>query len=163
MNIRIRTTVIAVALIASLAAPAIASASTNWSLDVNLASYHLERWARQSLNQHNLGLGVTRYLTRNASVSAGFYRNSYRRTSEYALVNFTPLHVALPGGWALAAGATGGLDFGYRRCEIQSAPWVAAGLLRVVAPGSWSLNLTAVPNAGAGRSGFIGVQMSMPL
>ena len=160
---RITKTLIAVALAAALAAPAIASATTSYTLDVNLASLHTERWARHDLNQRNLGAGITAQLTPNWSVSAGWYRNSYRRGSAYALVNWTPLHWSLPAGWSLAAGATAGLDSGYRTNEIATQPLVAAGLLRLIAPAGWSINLTAVPNAPGRRSGFIGMQVSMPL
>ena len=160
-----RKTLIAAALIAALAAPIAASAttSTSYTLDVNLASVHTEAWARRDLNQHNLGLGATAHFTPDWSVSAGWYRNSYRRTSAYALLNWTPLHWGLPAGWRIAAGGTAGFDSGYRTSEIACQPFVAAGLLRVLAPAGWSLNLTAVPNAPGRRSGFIGAQISMPL
>ncbi|EQD34540.1 conserved hypothetical protein, secreted, partial [mine drainage metagenome] len=129
-------TLIAGAIVATLALaiPVAAGASPSWTLDVNLASVHTERWARHSLNQRNLGLGVTAQFNRNWSISAGWYRNSYRRGSAYALVNWTPWHLALPAGWSIAAGATAGLDSGYRRNELATQPLVAAALLRVIAP-----------------------------
>lgn len=160
---RITKSLIAAAIVAALAAPVAASASPTFSLDLNLASYHTERWARHALNQHNGGLGLTARFNRDWSVSAGWYRNSYRRGSTYALVNWTPLHASLPGGWSIAAGATAGLDSGYRSDELATQPLVAAGLLRVIAPAGWSVNLTAVPNAPHARSGFIGLQLSLPL
>ncbi|MHB1991668.1 hypothetical protein [Metallibacterium scheffleri] len=160
-----RTAILAAALIAVSIAPAIAiaSAAPTFTLDVNLASYHTERWARDSLNQRNLGLGGTARFSPNWSVSAGWYRNSYRRTSAYALVNWTPLHFALPAGWRIAAGATAGLDSGYRTNEIATQPLVAAALVRVIAPAGWAVDLTAVPNAPGGRTGFVGAQVSLPL
>ncbi len=161
-----RRTILAAALIAALAAPAAATASAaspHWTLDVNLASYHTERWARHSLNQNNLGLGVTWRASRDWSVSSGFYRNSYRRDSTYMLANWTPLHLPLRGGWSLAAGATAGLDSGYRTDELATEPVVAAALVQLRAPSGWSVNLTGVPNDGPGRSGFVGAQFSLPL
>ena len=160
MNTRIRFTIVAAAL---ALAPAIASAAPVYTLDLNLTSYHLERWARRDLNQHNYGLGITAQVDRNWSLSTGWYRNSYRRGSTYLLASWTPLHASLPAGWSLAAGATGGYDSGYRSSEIATAPWVAAGLLRVISPAGWSINLTGVPNASHSRSGFVGVQLSLPL
>ena len=160
-------TLIVAAIVAALAAPAIASAAQatrwSWSLDLNLASIHTERWARHSLNQNNLGLGATAHFSRDWSVSGGWYRNSYRRTSAYLLANWTPLHLPLRGGWSLAAGVTGGLDSGYRTDELATQPWVAAALLRLRSPAGWSINLTAVPNDGPNRSGFVGAQLSLPL
>ena len=157
-----RTLAVAAAL-ALAASPAIASAAPTYTLDLNLASYHLERWARRDLNQRNYGLGITAQVDRNWSLSTGWYRNSYRRGSTYLLASWTPLHASLPAGWSLAAGATGGFDSGYRSSEIATAPWVAAGLLRVIAPSGWSINFTGVPNASHSRSGFIGMQVSLPL
>lgn len=157
---------VAIATALALAHPVTASAaSPRWTLDGNLASYHTERWARHSLNQNNLGLGVTWRASpsRDWSVSGGFYKNSYRRTSVYVLASWTPLHWSLPAGWSLAAGATAGLDSGYRPDELATQPLVAAALLRVIAPAGWSVNLTAVPNAGAHCSGFIGMQVSLPI
>ena len=151
------------AVLAALIVPVAASATTSYTLDVNLASYHTERWARRELNQHNEGLGVTAHFNRDWSLSGGWYRNSYRRGSAYLLANWTPLHLPLRGGWSVAAGATAGLDSGYRTDELATQPAVAAALLRVIAPRGWSINFTAVPNAGAHCSGFIGMQVSMPL
>ncbi|EQD66226.1 hypothetical protein B1B_06212 [mine drainage metagenome] len=94
-------------------------------MDVNLASYHTERWARHALNQRNLGLGLTAQFDRDWSISGGWYRNSYHRTSTYALLNWTPLHLALPAGWRIAAGATAGLDSGYLSNELATQPLVA--------------------------------------
>ena len=165
MRTNTRTTrfTLAVAVAMALATPTTASAAPTYTLDLNLASYHLERWARQSLNQRNLGAGITAQIDRNWSVSAGGYRNSYRRTSTYLLASWTPLHASLPAGWSIAAGATGGYDSGYRSSEIATAPWVAAGLLRVISPAGWSINLTGVPNASHSRSGFVGMQLSLPM
>ena len=153
-----KTLITAAVILAALAAPVAASASPTYTLDVNLASVHTERWARHDLNQRNLGLGATVHFTQDWSVSAGWYRNSYRRGSAYALVNWTPWHVSLPAGWSIAAGATAGLDSGYRSSELATQPLVAAGLLRVIAPAGWAVDLTAVPNAPGGRTGFIGAQ-----
>ena len=160
-NAPIRT--ILAAAILTTAAPVFAANTSRWSLDVNLASVHTEAWARRDLNQHNPGLGATAHFNRDWSVSAGWYRNSYRRTSAYALVNWTPLHWSLPAGWHIGAGGTAGFDSGYRTSEIACQPLVAAGLLRVIAPQGWSVNLTAVPNAPGRRSGFIGMQVSVPI
>lgn len=162
MHINTRTARTAAVAVALALAPVIASAAT-YSLDVNLASYHTEGWARRQLNQHNLGAGVTAQIDRNWSVSAGWYRNSYRRGSTYLLASWTPLHASLPAGWSLAAGATAGYDSGYRSSEIATAPWVAAALVRVISPRGWSINFDGVPNAPGGRSGFVGMQVSLPL
>lgn len=147
----------------SLAAVTSANAAPTYTMDINLASVHTEQWARHDLNQRNEGLGFSAHFNRNWSVSTGWYRNSYRRGSAYLLANWTPLHFALPADWRIAAGGTAGLDSGYRTNEVASQPFMAAGLVRVIAPQGWSVNLMAVPNGSGRRSGFIGAQMSVPL
>jgi hypothetical protein len=153
-----------IAIVLALAAPAIASATTRYTLDFNVASVHTERWARQSLNQNNLGAGATAHISPDWAFSTGFYRNSDRRTSAYALTQWTPLHIHLgSSGWQVTAGGEGGIVTGYRRSEVLCDPFMAAVLIRVVAPGEWSLNVSAVPNGPNRSSGFLGAQLSVPL
>lgn len=156
----IRSLALAACLAAAIAAPS--AHATTFMLDLNLASVHTERWARDSLNQCNEGLGVTAQLDSSWSLSTGWYRNSYRRTSAYALAAWMPLHIPL-GAWRLDGGGEAGLVTGYRRSEVASQPLMGAGLVRVVAPRGWSLDLSLVPNAPGRRSGFVGAQLSLPL
>lgn len=80
-------------------------------------SYHTREWARNSLNQDNPGLGVEYHCTPNSGFAAGFYRNSYSRTSVYALATYTPLHSSLPAGFSMAAGGLFGAISGCIRAE----------------------------------------------
>lgn len=56
-------------------------------VDVNLASKHLYSSHDYDLNQRNYGLGITVKDDR-LSYKAGWFRNSYRKTSIYALANY---------------------------------------------------------------------------
>ena len=94
-----RPAILAALLAATVAAPM--AQAVDLSLDLNLASVHTEQWARDSLNQRNEGLGLTAQLDPAWSLSVGEYRNSYRRTSAYALAAWTPLRVPL-GNWRWA-------------------------------------------------------------
>jgi hypothetical protein len=99
--------------IAAIAAAPAAGADTYYTLDTNLASVHLEHWARHDLNQKNLGLGITAHFNEDWSISGGEYDNSYHRQTDYLLVNWTPFHLPLSAtGWSIAAGATSGLASG---------------------------------------------------
>jgi len=155
-----RALIIVACLATAIAAPSVRA--TTLTLDLNLASIHTEHWARDTLNQRNEGLGLTVQLDPSWSLSTGFYRNSYRRTSAYALAAWTPLRIPL-GAWHIDAGGEAGLVTGYHRSEVTSRPLMAAGLLRVVAPRGWSLDLSIVPNAPNRCSGFVGAQLSLPL
>lgn len=115
------------------------------SLDVNTTCVHTRAWARDHLNQVNLGVGLTGTLTPDWSVSAGFYRNSFRRLSAYALANWTPLHLLLP-GIRLGAGLTAGFLTGYSYDENPIRPLAAGALLQ-------RFDCTESPTAAAGRSG----------
>lgn len=138
------------------------ASALDFTLDANLASIHTECWAQGTLNQRNEGLGVTAQLDPAWSLSVGEYRNSYRRISAYALAEWTPLHISM-GTWHIDAGGEIGLVSGYRRSEVESQPIMGAGLVRVVAPSHWSLNLSFVPNAPGRHSGFVGAQLSLPI
>lgn len=155
---------IAIATLAMLAfAPMHEARANGWRLDTNLASVHTERWARDSLNQRNPGVGLTWQASRTWALAAGVYTNSYRKPTAYALAEFTPLHVGAVDHWHLDAGVAAGIATGYTRAEIPCAPLAGAALIRVTAPDGIALNIMGVPNTGAYRSGFIGFQLSIPL
>lgn len=132
-------------------------------LDVNLASVHTERWARNSLNQRNPGIGIEYQANRTWAVAGGIYGNSYRRPTVYALAEWTPLHIGQVNDWHLDAGLAAGFATGYTRAEIPCAPLGGGALIRVTAPDGIALNIVGVPNMGARNSGFVGFQVSMPL
>lgn len=144
----------------AFASPAVAGTV---DLDLNLASYHTEAWARRSLNQVNPGLGVTYHWNRTWAVMGGVYKNSYRRPTWYALGAFTPLHLGGSHRWHVDAGVAAGFASGYRRAEVGSEPVVGGLVVRLAAPNGVALNLLGVPNSDAHNSGFIGFQLSLPL
>jgi hypothetical protein len=133
-----------------------------WSLDINVTSVHTEAWARRQLNQDNPGLGIEYQFTPNWSAAGGFYRNSYRRETAYALGVWTPLHLDLPGGLTANAGLAAGLVSGYRRPEVPTEPLAAGAVLRLRTTEGFGINLLAVPNTQSG-SGFVGLQLVAPL
>lgn len=157
----------AAVMLATLAAFAFApmheARADGWRLDANLASVHTERWARDSLNQRNPGVGVTWQASRTWALAGGIYTNSYRKPTVYALAEFTPLHIGGANHWRLDVGVAAGIATGYTRAEIPCAPLAGAALIRVTTPDNIALNIIGVPNAGAYRSGFIGFQLSVPL
>jgi len=133
------------------------------SLDLNLASMHTEAWARRELNQDNPGLGLEYQFSPDLSAAGGFYRNSYRRTSAYALGVWTPLHLAIPGGLTASAGLAAGLVSGYTSTECPARPLAAGAVLRIRDRDGLGVNLLAVPNTPRGGSGFIGLQLVVPI
>ena len=137
-------------------------APSRWALDISTTSYHTRQWARDSLNQDNPGLGIEYHCTQNSGFAAGFYKNSYSRTSLYALATYTPWHISLPEGFSVAAGGAFGAISGYTRAEAPARPLLGAALVQVRSAGGYGINLVAVPNMGR-SAGFVGLQLVVPL
>ena len=137
-------------------------ASSRWGFDISTTSYHTRQWARDSLNQDNPGLGIEYHCTQSSGFAAGFYKNSYSRTSVYALATYTPLHIALPEGFSVAAGGLAGVISGYTRTEAPGRPLMAAALVEIRNARGYGINLIGVPNSGQ-SAGFIGLQLVVPL
>ena len=141
----------------------IAHANPVWTLDVNTISVHAQAWERDHLNQQNYGLGLTYRMDGTWGIAGGWYDNSFRRTSAYLLAEWTPWQLGPNCGWHVRAGLSAGLDSGYRHAEVQTEPLIAAGLVRVIAPQGWDVNLEIAPSAGITEVGFVGVQLALPL
>jgi opacity protein-like surface antigen len=156
-----KRTIIA-AVLAALSSATAHAAPSRWALDVNTVSYHTEAWARHSLNQDNPGMGLEYQATPDWSALAGFYKNSYRHTTGYALAAWTPLRVDLPAGLRAGAGIAAGLVSGYSRSEVPTSPLAAGAVLRIRDPRGFGINLLAVPNTTSG-SGFVGLQIVIPI
>uniref|UniRef100_E6PQ08 Uncharacterized protein n=1 Tax=mine drainage metagenome TaxID=410659 RepID=E6PQ08_9ZZZZ len=137
-------------------------AASRWALDISTVSYHTRQWARDSLNQHNEGLGLEYQATPDWGLAGGFYKNSYSRTSVYTTATYTPLHITLPAGFRLAAGGLVGVISGYTNQEAPARPSMAAALLEVRNASGWGINLVCVPNAGQ-SAGFVGLQLVVPI
>ncbi len=155
-------TIIALTLAAALCAQDAQASPSRWALDISTTSYHTRQWARDSLNQDNPGLGIEYHCTQSSGFAAGFYKNSYSRTSVYALATYTPLHIALPAGFSMAAGGLAGAISGYTRTEAPGRPLMAAALLEIRSSQGFGINLIGVPNAGQ-SAGFVGLQLVVPL
>lgn len=185
-----RTTALALATALAFALPAQRAHAGTLDLNLNLASIHTERWARRTLNQTNPGAGVTYHWNRTWALMGGEYLNSYRSPTWYAAVAWTPLHIGRMGHWHVDAGVAAGLATGYGHATYATYAWVpdrasangwrlvttehrymrnplsplmAAGVVRIVTPSGFGLNVMVVPNTGPRSSGFVGFQLSVPL
>lgn len=78
-----------------------------------LASYHFDRDKRY--REINPGLGLEHRLSDTWSVSAGFFRNSFDRHTNYVFAGYTPVEVM---GWR--TGVVAGAVTGY---EDRASPW----------------------------------------
>jgi hypothetical protein len=139
------------------------------TVDTNLGCWHTQSWARSELNQRNLGLGVTIPLdpiADAAAATAGFYRNSYDRTSFYAGVLYQPIQFRAFLNWK--AGAIFGIVTGYRADEEPDRPLLAALALTGQTDSGFGVRLSFVPasftrpGGGGDQSGAIGLQLLIP-
>lgn len=125
--------------------------------DANLASYHWGREdvAQNNLNETNPGIGIERE-TGEWRQMAGFYLNSIRRTSSYALLGYVPFHTD-----NLNFGVIGGVVTGY---FVEVVP--AAGVMATFQFSDIGVNIIAVPNAHVMHkdvNGFVGLQLRYKL
>jgi hypothetical protein len=159
------------ALVAALTCPLAHAAKGDTWLDVNLTSWHSERdyvWEREvrRYNARNFGLGATYELTDWFEAKAGFFENSYDKTSLYAVAALD--YDLLPSSrWLLAPGVAGGLVTGYKNTPEQTgtvAPW---GLvtLTIGRDSRWRLNLGYLPSRlfDVGTVDLVTVQIAIRL
>lgn len=79
-----------------------------------ITSWHFDR--DKKYNENNFGLGIEQRLNQDWSISAGYFRNSFDRHTNYALASYTPLQY---GDWRLGV-VMGGVT-GY---EDGVSPWL---------------------------------------
>ncbi len=86
-------------------------------LDVNLTSKHLYTDYTTDLNQRNFGLGLTYNLKEKTALKVGFYENSFKKLSTYAMADVST------GFWTkyTKIGISGGLVTGYAHTNGQYA------------------------------------------
>lgn len=142
-----------VAIAAALALTSFARAERGafW-LDANLASKHSEKnyvWENREhrYNERNFGLGATYEFSAWGEVKAGWFDNSYRRTSVYGMVNLKK-NLLSNQRWLVAPGLAAGLVTGYQNTPEQTgalAPW---GLVTLSIGDSsrWRVNLGYLPS-----------------
>jgi hypothetical protein len=100
--------------------------------------------------ERNWGLGLRADLAPTVSAQAGLYRNSYDRTSLYALADWTPLRAG-PAHAQLQAGGFAGVVTGYPYSGGRLS--AAGGLLLRAQADRLSLALRAVPKLSSKQSG----------
>ncbi|MCY0387894.1 hypothetical protein OVY01_11730 [Robbsia sp. Bb-Pol-6] len=97
--------------------------------DVSVRSYHVDRAEKRENNFNEANYGGGLELTNETwGVMGGYYRNSIRRPSFYALVRFTPFHVHFSGKDELSIGGVAGGLSGYVKqftATTSTSDWVA--------------------------------------
>lgn len=125
-------------------------------LNINIHAHHWNREAASKLNLNEVNPGVgLEFVEGDYRKMIGFYRNSDRNTSAYALLAWAPVKIGV-----VKLGAFGGMVTGY---ESPYLP-VAGATAIVEITEKVNLNITAIPTISSIRCyGFLGFQLGVKL
>ena len=125
-------------------------------LDINVGCYHWDRQAvkEYNFNENNFGIAYE-HDNGNFLETIGYYNNSLRVNSDYALVGYEPIKLG-----SVKLGVIGGVITGYK---YKSAPFVPAiGAIATYNTSFGGINLIATPNyKSMGVYGFLGLQLKI--
>ena len=137
---------------AALAAEPVARPS-NW-LHLGAVSYHFNRAA--NYNEINPGLGIEHQFNARHSLSAGFYRNSERRNTVYAMYGYTPIQIG-----PVKIGVLAGLANGYSAHDGGFFP--VALPVAMIERGRFGVNFTVIPSIREKVHGGVALQFKIKL
>lgn len=124
-----------------------------YTLNIHMTSLHVGTNGKNysdKFNRDNFGVGVERRLSDSVSLEAGYYNNSYNRSTFYAAASYLPLQAKL-GDLTLKAGVMAGVATGYE----QEAPKISRGGLTPMV----TIKATVDHKSGWG----VGVQVLPPI
>lgn len=131
-----------------------AEGASQWWVSSGFWSHHTRR--ADHYQQNNTGIGVEWHAGgewKDWQLNAGHYRNSRNRPSNYLQAGWMPLHLSLPAGFSLTAGASVGVVNGYPRMK-------GGGYFPTLVPAlslQWQrvgLNLVYIPSVGTVDGAF---------
>jgi hypothetical protein len=126
--------------------------ATSTHLVIHGLSHHAHaRPNGQPWNEVNIGAGLRRDIAGDLSGQVGFYRNSINRTSTYALLDVTPLHLG-----PVSAGGFIGAASGY----VQTVRPIAGAVLRVDA-GRFTPTLRLIPKVPGNKSASVSLELGV--
>lgn len=99
--------------------PIIAAKSQTYAV-ATITSIHFDR--DKNYNESNFGLGLERKVSDDWSISAGYFRNSFDRQTEYVFAGYTPVEIM---GWR-----TGLVMGGVTGYEDGVSPWFTGIAMR---------------------------------
>jgi hypothetical protein len=137
-------------------APVAAQEASAYSLVVHTASRHSNVQGGYTFNEVNLGLAIRTNLTSDLSLQGGVYRNSYYKTTVYAVGQYTPLRVG-----SLKLGGFAGLATGYdhvSQLNIGKLSVVGGLLATVDAGGGMNVSIRAVPKIQPKQAGVVTIE-----
>ena len=112
----------------------------NWYVDSTVMSKHIN--PSEDYNESNFGLGVTYRYTQYLEYRVGYYKNSYSKHSNYALVNVIP-YPYTKGNWNIDAGLNLGIIDGYQDTKIGNNG-VSIGSVNLMVAPSVSIEYTPI-------------------
>ncbi len=133
-------------------------AQSRWSVAIHGVSYHLHSSDSTGyrFNDLNYGLGLRRQFPHDLAVQAGFYYNSQRRISEYALLDWLPLKLDI-----VRLGAFIGTVNHYKYGQGKFLP--AGGIALQVPIGQANLITRFVPSYKSVNTAFWSFEFNLPI
>ncbi len=119
------------------------------SLTINLTAYHYNR--KKDYNEDNFGLGLNYQTEPGSQWNVGYYKNSFRRHSNYLYRSWLPCRL----GETARVGGFVGVVNGYQ--AVKAMP--ALGLQGQVDFGRFRLNMVFTPTIKPKISGFAALQL----
>jgi len=122
-------------------------------LNPGLYSYHFDQ--KQDFNPTNIGFGAEYQFSTVASITAGFYRNSYYQHSQYIGAYWQPIALG-PFKLGMVAGVFNGYD------NTNNGGWFPAALPAVSLEGDlFGLNLIVIPTIPNRIAGSVSLQFKV--
>jgi hypothetical protein len=140
-------------------------------LDVNITSIHSEEayvWngRERQYNDRNFGLGIGYEVNSWLEAKAGWFENSYEKTSFYAVAQ-GKLDLLKKSPWIIAPGCALGIANGYQNTPEQTGEITPWGLvtLTIGHEDRWRINLGYLPAKliDSSRVDFVAVNLSLKL
>jgi hypothetical protein len=122
-------------------------------INPGLYSYHFDE--KQDFNPINIGFGVEYQFSTAASITAGFYRNSYYQHSNYIGTYWQPIALG-PFKLGMVAGIFNGYD------NTNNGGWFPAALPAVSLEGElFGFNLIVIPTIPNRIAGSVSLQLKL--
>lgn len=115
-------------------------------------SHHMDR--SRNFNEHNFGLGAQYRFNENHAVSVGYYRNSIRETSHYALYKYTPLHYGPVSAGVMAGAVDGYPKLNHGRAYPLALPMASIRMGRVEAEAMYVPKMKDISSVVAVNFGY---------
>jgi hypothetical protein len=133
-----------------------AKADTQYSTIIHLASKHGSTADNYKFNEVNPGFAIRAEFDRDMSIQGGVYKNSYKKTTAYAALQYTPVKLG-----NVRFGGFAGMGTGYTAHSVANVGPLSAlaGAMAVANFGKMSLTFRGAPKLGSGTASVVAIEV----